>query len=276
MPSPRRIAYDEPGPLTAIAADLLPSVVGLPVDAVDLCRAAQRLVILPDFATAAGMAGERQAEKSIRGITELLQQLLHLDPSPLEAKRSATHRVVGTCRHFALMSTAFLRHRGFAARARCGFATYFQPGQYLDHWVTEYWHPRDERWVRIDSEILGLPFVEAPHDLSVGEFLTGGEAWELCRGGADPRLFGVHGVDYAWGIAEVRGNAIRDLAALNKIEMLPWDEWGRMTASYQGETGEDFDNLIDTVAAVCGSDDEVAVVDLYESADLAVPPEMIL
>ena len=50
---------------------------------------------------------------------------------------------------------------------------------------------------------------------------------------------------HAWGPAEIRGNAIRDLAALRKLEMLPWDEWGRMTASYQGKTGPDYDALMD-------------------------------
>jgi len=58
-------------------------------------------------------------------------------------------------------------------------------------------------------------------------------------------LFGVHEVEHAWGIGEVRGNAVRDLAALNKVEMLPWDEWGRMDASYRGETGADYRKRIE-------------------------------
>jgi hypothetical protein len=32
--------------------------------------------------------------------------------------------------------------------------------------------------------------------------------------------------------------------------MLPWDEWGRMDASYQGQTGPDYDELLDTIADV--------------------------
>ena len=209
-------------------------------------------------------------------MTQLLQVIRGLDAAPIHAKRPPEHRVVGTCRHFAVLSCAFLRYRGVAARARCGFATYFQPGKYLDHWVTEYWRPTEARWIRIDSEILGFPVVAEPHDLAAGEFLTGGEAWQLCRGGADPSQFGVHGVDYAWGIAEVRGNAIRDLAALSKVEMLPWDEWGRMAASYKGETGTEFDVLIDAIATVSASDDHGAILDLYASEDLAVPSEMIV
>jgi len=118
--------------------------------------------------------------------------------------------------------------------------------------------------------------VSRPDDLQPGEFLSGGEAWTRCAEGVDPMLFGVHEVDHAWGIGEVRGNAIRDLAALNKVEMLPWDEWGRMDASYKGETGADFDQLIDTIAAVCASNDDRAARDLYMSEDLAVPDDLIV
>ena len=75
--------------------------------------------------------------------------------------------------------------------------------------------------------------------------------------------------------AEIRGNAVKDLAALNKVEMLPWDEWGRMTASYEGRTGAEYDELIDVVAEVCAGDDTAAMVALYESEDLAVPTELI-
>jgi hypothetical protein len=61
---------------------------------------------------------------------------------------------------------------------------------------------------------------------------------------------------------------------LNKVEMLPWDEWGRMTASYGGRTGPEYDQLIDTVAAVCAADDTTAIAALYASEDLAVPAEL--
>jgi hypothetical protein len=275
--SPRTLAYDEPGVLTAIAPELVASVAHLPADAVDLCRAAQGLVIPPELASALGVPEERLTEKSIRRVTDLLQTILGLSAASLREPRSPTDRAVGTCRHFSVLSCAFLRFHGIGARARCGFATYFEAGKFLDHWITEYWHPDAKRWVRVDSEVLGLPFVARPEDLSRDEFLTGGEAWKLCRQGrVDPSLFGVSGAPHAWGIAEVRGNAIRDLAALNKVEMLPWDEWGRMHASYDGETGTDFDELVDAIATVCESNDLVAIGELYASEDLAVPGELIV
>jgi hypothetical protein len=176
-----------------------------------------------------------------------------------------------------VLACAFLRHRAIHARCRAGFASYFEPGSFLDHWVVEYLHPLVEpRWVRVDPEILGFEFVAAPDDLAEGEFLTGGEAWIECREGrADPSTFGVDGHPENFGIGEIRGNLIRDLAALNKVETLPWDEWGRMKASYAGETAPDYDELMDTIAAACASGDEAAIGALYASDDLAVPQGLL-
>lgn len=270
------IPYDAPGVLTEIDRDLVPHLDGLPT-AVELCRVAQSLLVSPDLAGGFGIAEERHAEKSIRGASEIIATLMALDSTALHEPRPMQHRVVGTCRHFTVVSVAFLRHRGFAARARCGFATYFVPGKYVDHWVVECWDAAGDRWVRIDSEMLGFSIVDVPADLGPGEFLSGGEAWVLCRdGGVDPSRFGVDGAPHAWGIGEIRGNAIRDLAALNKIEMLPWDEWGRMDASYKGETGPDYDELIDAVAAVCASNDPAAIREFYATEELSVPPDMIV
>ncbi|MDQ1436331.1 MAG: hypothetical protein QOF59_3147 [Actinomycetota bacterium] len=270
------ITYDTPGVLTEIGDELLERFV-LPSDVVGICRIAQSLVIPPDLARAVGIPEERNDEKSIRPANALVARLTELDPTPLHEPRPPQHRVVGTCRDFTVLSCAFLRHRGIPARARCGFARYFEPTEFVDHWVVEYWTPSQARWVRIDSEILGLPFVSTPDDLEPDEFLSGGEAWTLCREtDVDPMRFGVVGAPHAWGIAEIRGNAIRDLAALNKVEMLPWDEWGRMEPSYKGETGADFDALIDTIAATCASNDPSAIRDLYASEDLTVPPTLIV
>ena len=57
--------------------------------------------------------------------------------------------------------------------------------------------------------------------------------------------------------------------------MLPWDERGRMTAAYRGETGEDYDELLDEIAAVCAADRPAAVASLYSRDDLRVPAQII-
>ncbi|MDJ0112036.1 transglutaminase, partial [Rhodococcus erythropolis] len=64
-------------------------------------------------------------------------------------------------------------------------------------------------------------------------------------------------------------------AAMNKVETLPWDEWGRMTDAYDGKTGADYDLLLDDIAEVCAGDDPVAVRGLYEHEDLCVPDNLI-
>ncbi len=57
--------------------------------------------------------------------------------------------------------------------------------------------------------------------------------------------------------------------------MLPWDEWGRMDASYRGETGADYDELMDAIADVCATEDLSAIATVYAHADLPVPCTLI-
>ena len=269
------IDWSEPGVLTAIDSDVVAAVGALPSDPLELCRVAQGLVLLPDLAVALELPEARQEDRNLRPVSDLLRRLVELGGTDLVTERPLEQRVVGTCRHFALLSTALLRHHGHPARARCGFAGYFVPDRFVDHWVTEYLDGAT-RWVRIDSEILGFDFVDQPHDLQPGEFLTGGEAWRtVAAGSADPMHFGVDGVPENWGIGEIRGNAIRDLASLNKVETLPWDEWGRMAESYRGETGPDFDQLMDQVSVACASDDESLLQRTYQGADSEVPAELV-
>jgi hypothetical protein len=269
------IDYTVPGPFTAldgVPEAALPPAAG---DPEQICRPVNSLVIQPTDTKALELPAYRQEENNIRPVSELLRRLLALDPAPLTSPRDPDKRVVGTCRHFAVISCALLRRAGVAARVRCGFATYFQPGQALDHWITEYWHEDEVRWVRIDSEILGQSVLARPHDLSPSEFLSGGEAWAAFRRGTvDAATFGVFGTDN-WGAAEIRGNAVKDLAALNKVEVLPWDEWGRMTDAYAGDIGPGYDALLDTLAEICAGDDPSAVAALYAHEDLTVPDRLL-
>ena len=264
--------YAQPGPLTTLSSDQVELVRHLGTDPERLCRYAQAVLTPVGDAFGSQLSPGRMAERNTRPATALLQRALELDSSPLSAPRRPEHRVVGTCRHFAVLATAYLRAVAIPARARCGFAAYFVPGKYVDHWIVEYWADA-ERWVRIDPEILGTDRVQKPHDLAPGQFLTGGEGWECVRSGTtDPMQFGVDGTDY-WGAAEIRGNAIRDLASLNKREMLPWDAWGPMPASYKGETTPELDQLIDEVAAACRDEGASAAEAVY--ARVAVPADML-
>jgi hypothetical protein len=136
---------------------------------------------------------------------------------------------VCNCRDFSTLMAAFLRHQGTPARARCGFGTYFMPGHYEDHWVVEYWHKTQARWVMVDAQLddfqqQALKIQFDPLDMPPGQFVVAGEAWNLCRVKlANPKDFGIfnmHGMDF------IRGNLFREVLSFNKIELLPWDAWG--------------------------------------------------
>ena len=269
------IDHASAGLLTSLASIVSTALSTIENEPVAICRPVHGLVIQPTDAESLGLPAERSGENQLRPAAELVKVLLALDPAPLGEVREPSRRVVGTCRHFALLACALLRHRGIASRVRCGFATYFQAGQGLDHWIVEYLDDERGRWVRIDAEVLGQEVVDHPEDLRPGAFLTGVEAWSAFRRQEiDPATFGVYGTEN-WGPGEIRGNAVKDLAALNKVEMLPWDEWGRMAQAYKGETGPDYDELLDTLAAVCATDDSTAIASLYAHDDLRVPSELI-
>jgi hypothetical protein len=60
------------------------------------------------------------------------------------------------------------------------------------------------------------------------KFVIAGDAWAQVRAGsADPDRYGLSSIGESgdWWIA---GNLMRDAAALDNVELLPWDVWGAM------------------------------------------------
>jgi hypothetical protein len=240
-------------------------------------RAVQGLLLHRDLASEYGVTGDdvRLDEQHLRSVTEVLARAQELSPEPLTVARAPVDRVLGICRHFALLHTALLRDRHVPARVRCGFSCYFTPDTWVDHWITERWD--GERWVRDDPEVddlvaerFALDF--DAHDQPPGRFLTGAEAWALVRaGGADPGAFGIFDM---WGSAFIAGNVLGDFACLNKVELLPWDHWGIKQDPY-GPVPDDIAATLDEVAALATSDDAAAIRDRYQADDrLRVPPDV--
>lgn len=178
----------------------------------------------------------RKEEQQIRTTRDRLQKILALSDAPLTEKRPVLKRTVGTCRDFSLLLCSILRHRGIPARTRVGFGTYFTEGRFEDHWVCEYWQDVDRRWVMVDPQLdevqieaLGIDF--NPLELPPGKFITGGQAWiRVRKNAADPYLFGIFNLS---GFNFIKGNMIRDFLALNKIETLPWDNFGLIADKFQ-------------------------------------------
>ncbi len=221
--------YRRPGVFTDLRQSP-PLLRDLPQDVPGLCRVVQGLLIHRMWAPAYGVSiSGREWEEGLHGADVMLDRILALDPAPLSVPRPPSSRLVTCCRHFAVLLCALLRHHGVPARARCGFAGYFEAGRFLDHWACEYWHVDQRRWILVDAQLdevqmsLLKPDFD-PLDVPREAFWTAGQAWHGCRTGlADPSLFGIADM---WGLWFIRGNLLRDLASQNKVELLPWDVWG--------------------------------------------------
>jgi hypothetical protein len=248
---------------------------------------------------------------------DLLDKALELDHSNLSIPRHPRNRVIACCREFATLMCALLRAKGIPARSRCGFAVYFGwDGQYEDHWICEYWD--GEKWVMADPQLdpfqqstvnrWGMEAVQEnngllqrmntfnPRNLKADEFVTAGQAWILCReGAADPENFGIGspirpewGIDSLYGLWFVRGQLLRDFAALNKVETVPylvrickgldWKVWRLVGAKDEELTEEDL-CLLDTIAKLTLQADanyhEISRA-YAENKDLRVPAEILV
>jgi hypothetical protein len=269
--------YTRPAGMTS-AGEFAPLFDALPRDLAALTRVVQGLMLHEHAAPLYGvaLADERRSQSHIRPVERMLDCLLALAGQPLPVVRPVEARLVGVCRHFTVLLVAMLRGKGVSARARCGFGTYFKPGHFDDHWVCEYWSAAGARWIRLDAQIdevqragLKVDFdtLDVPHD----RFVTAGDAWAQCRAGeADPAKFGIFDMRGLWFIA---GNLVRDVAALNNMEMLPWDVWGAMVRPDE-PLRDDQLALFDRLAALTRAPDAsfAELRTLYEGDDrLRVP-----
>lgn len=195
---------------------------------------------------------DREEETNLRTVRDRLARIFELQEAPLTQGRPLSKKTVGTCRDFSLLLTSILRHQGIPSRARAGFGTYFTPGLFEDHWVCEYWHTKEERWVMVDAQLdafqcetLSITF--NPLDLPRTKFVTGGQAWQRCRAKlVDPKRFGIFNLR---GLDFVKGDLIRDFLALNKIEILPWDNFKLIAKPFRDMPSPDKD-LIDRLAHI--------------------------
>jgi len=248
---------------------------GLPESCPDLISLIQGLFLHIHWAERYGVRPDTKQKEHVqaRFVEKILEIIHNLDNRPLTEKRPLKKRFFGNCRDFSVMLVSLLRHQGIAAVARCGFGTYFLPGKFEDHWVVEYWDDTKERWVMADPQIDGLMKERLalsfnPLDIPSGKFINAAEAWHLCRSGkADPMDFGIFDMRGLWFI---RGNLLRDLAALNKMELLPWDGWGLSSQSEPEMSPSDYALLDKAAKAVMEEKEEI--YSLYENPLLQVPP----
>jgi Transglutaminase-like superfamily len=145
------------------------------------------------------------------------------------AEHDETRKVGGVCRDFALLAVSALRHINVPARLRVGFADYFTPDFYEDHWVCQ-WHDGTS-WHLLDVECAARPvetweYDFAPTDVPRSRFLFASDAWAATKNGSlDAARCGVSAVAIA-GSRFIAASLMRDQAAMLKVELKPWDVWG--------------------------------------------------
>lgn len=247
-----RAYYAAPGIVTTPGRHAA-AVDAMPRDIASLAAIVQGLLVHRFWMPAYGLpepTKERDLEQGLHGAEAMISRALALDDRPLAEARPPEQRVIGICRHFAVLMTALLRRHGVPARARCGFATYFQPGKHVDHWVCEYWRDDQARWVMVDAQLDPLQIAAIkpdfdPLDVPRDRFIVAGQGWRDVREGrTNPATYGIAGM---WGAWFVAGDLLLDAAALAKVELLPWEPWIKGEAETPNPA---LDALCDELAAL--------------------------
>jgi hypothetical protein len=281
-----RAFYGDQSPITD-PGEMVSHLAILPSDLPALQRIVRSLVLhyRADDPAALGIPDKRLAEVDSRYAETMLSRLFELEDRPLSHERSPQSRLLGCCRDFTVLFVTFARHLGIQARARVGFATYFATGLNLDHEVAEVWDPDKAAWRLVDAE-LGDDHTDPndgahvdPLNVPRGRFLVAGAAWQACRSRkADPETFMVDpglDIDDTRGWPYLRHNLVHDLAALNKVEMILWDDWGLLE---QQTMLEDDLRLLDKVAEATLAPGDAAFDELrrvYQDEErLRVPSEV--
>jgi hypothetical protein len=196
-----------------------------------------------------------EGDRILRRASLLLEQVVHRDPRPLSEHRAIADYLYVTCRDFALLAVSALREQGVPARLRAGFASYFNPGYWEDHYVCE--HHSDGEWVILDAQLgprarAGFRITFDVADVPASGWQSASSIWRSVRSGElDPNICGLSsaGIAGEWWIA---ASVLRDAAALTGTECLPWDDWGpsasfRSARSVTPEWARDIDALAEAI-----------------------------
>lgn len=173
-----------------------------------------------------------------RYVEKMLEKIIQLDSSPLTQSRPLDKRLVGSCRDYATLFCAILRHQGIPARTRVAFSAFYFKDYYHDEVILEYWNEVKQKWCLVDPRVTDLhikrqkliidfDLLDVPRD----QLIVAGRAWQMVR--ENPQQADLFcGGDRVKnkGMWYVRDRLIQDLAALNRVEMQLWDAWGLMLA----------------------------------------------
>lgn len=249
--------YRQPSPTSDLGRHRDQSL-GLPADPEALSAIVRGLLIHNYTAQVQGLqfSAERMSHMQTVGAEAILNNVIGIEPAPLDRERPVERRMVGFCYHFALLHCALLRATGTPARIRCGFASYFVAQLWIDHWVVEYWD--GSGWKLTDPQI-------GRSDLTSDDFQDGVTGWSQCRDSDSTST--VYGNGELWGWDELRGSLINDVAALNKVEVAGWYWCDRLDVEPLDQPHQELDASLDVLARLSVAADSIEKIrkcfDLY-------------
>lgn len=267
--------YAEPGYMTTMLDPTLFN--SLPTDTELLRNLVSNLIIHPDTFHNYGLDTPADlTEINLRPVDAMVDQIRARCDWPLTQARPPEKRLIGSCRHYSVLLCSILRAAHVPSRVRSGFADYFDAVNWEDHWITEYWNVKKHGWQRVDAELddvlirkFGILF--DPADVPLSAFLPGPEVWRRYR--ANDIDAGLFGIQANRGPRFIAGTVVRDLAALNKFEMLPWDYWGYIYDLTSGKANLDV-RLIDSLADAVIEGEHGALTRAFQQPGIAVPTDM--
>lgn len=122
----------------------------------------------------------------------MLAELIKRD-SRYSLKREAKNKIFVTCRGQALLLASILKAKEIPARVRSGFANYpSDDGLYWDHWITEYYNIKKNRWILVDADCCCNANLDFDiYDIPENKFLTAARVWiEIRENGLDSLKLG--------------------------------------------------------------------------------------
>ncbi len=121
----------------------------------------------------------------------MLAEFFRRDKKGLTMERKVEDKLVLTCRYVAILMASILKTKGIPARVRSGFAGYFEgASDAWDHWITQYWHKSENRWVTMDVDGSFHRTGFNMYDIPEGKFDFSSDAWlDVRQGKMDDKHF---------------------------------------------------------------------------------------
>src|SRR3954454_11970726 len=103
--------YAEPATMTALDRVDASTLDGAADDALTLAEMIRGVLVHRDWAPAMGLTfpPDRLEDQHIRAVHDVICRIVGINPEPLRVRREPADRMVGVCRHFAVLHVALLR-----------------------------------------------------------------------------------------------------------------------------------------------------------------------